>query len=223
MRSRFLLRVLLMSLAGAVPVSASPLDITDITGAWQNAVGGPLTLSDNHAEHGVDSFTFSLIGFSPDGLNFNSSYLSQELASDTTKPTRRSSSPSCHRRWSPRRSPRPCCCSDPVSPRRPPRLAGCAAGAPHAVLRRSQRQHRTETRPAGRQLARRSVRSMPRARAPAGEPDIFESCTRFRNFRHTVRRTLCRSRSRFPCHPGSRAVPFPHAGRRRTRSTFLPR
>lgn len=74
MRCRFLLRVLLMSLAGAVPVSATPLDITNVTGA----VGGPLTLSDNQAAH-----TFALIGFSPDGLNFNSSYLWQ--ASNTAK------------------------------------------------------------------------------------------------------------------------------------------
>lgn len=78
MRCRFLLRVLLMSLAGAVPVSATPLDITNVTGQWQNAVGGPLTLSDNQAAH-----TFALIGFSPDGLNFNSSYLWQ--ASNTAK------------------------------------------------------------------------------------------------------------------------------------------
>ena len=203
MRSRFLLPILLMSLAGAVPVSASPVDITDIIGQWQNAVGGPLTLSDNQAGQGVDRirwgahtgwslegsgydftpganilgvtvgtpfvlgtfthhnqtiplgteitavqyafqfqtnglpgvlgttlnffhnetpntpppncppgtigmlcadvvtmsaafvggpvtvgneiYTFTLLGFSPDGLNFNSSYLSQELASNTTK------------------------------------------------------------------------------------------------------------------------------------------
>ena len=80
MRCRFLLRVLLMSLAGAVPVSATPLDITNVTGQWQNAVGGPLTLSDNQAAD-----TFALIGFSPDGLNFNSSYLWQDLASNTAK------------------------------------------------------------------------------------------------------------------------------------------
>jgi hypothetical protein len=82
-RSRFLLHVLLMSLVGAVPVSASPFDITNTTGPWQNAVGGPITLSDNLAGHGVDIYTFSLIGFSPDRLNFNSSSLSQELANTT--------------------------------------------------------------------------------------------------------------------------------------------
>jgi hypothetical protein len=84
-RSRFMLSVLLMSLAGAVPVSASPFDITNTTGQWQNGVGGPLTLPDNQAGHGVDNDTFSLIGFSPDGLKFNSSYLSQQLASNPTK------------------------------------------------------------------------------------------------------------------------------------------
>jgi len=84
-RSRFLLSILLMSLSGAVPVSASPLDFTDITRQWQNAVGGPLTLPDYEAGHGVDIYTFALIGFSPDGLNSNSSYVSQELASNTTK------------------------------------------------------------------------------------------------------------------------------------------
>ena len=85
MRSRFVLSILLMSLARAVPVSASPLDITDITGQWQKAIGGPLTLPDNQAGHGAVIYTVALIGFSPDGLNFNSSDLSQELASHTTK------------------------------------------------------------------------------------------------------------------------------------------
>ena len=85
MRSPFLLRVLLMTLAAAVPVSASPLYITNITGQWQNAIGGPLTLSDNQAGQGIDINTFALIGFWPDRLHFNSSYLSHELASNTTK------------------------------------------------------------------------------------------------------------------------------------------
>lgn len=84
-RSRFLLPVLLMSLAVAVPVSASPFDITNSTGQWLNSVGGPLTLSDNQAGQGIDILTFSLIGFSPDGLNFNSSYLWQDLAGNTAK------------------------------------------------------------------------------------------------------------------------------------------
>ena len=260
MRSRFLLPILLMSLAGAVPVSASPLDITNIIGQWQNAVGGPLTLSDNQAGQGVDRirwgahtgwsmegsgydftpganilgvtvgtpfvlgtfthhnqtiplgteitavqyalqfqtnglpgvlgttlnffhnetpntpppncppgtigmlcadvvtmsaafvggpvtvgneiYTFTLLGFSPDGAELQ---LVVSLAG-AGKQHDEAVRASCRRSWSPRRSPRPCCCSDPVLRRRPPPLAGCAPGAPHAALRRSQRQHRIETR-----------------------------------------------------------------------------
>jgi hypothetical protein len=128
---------------------ASPLDITNILGQWQNVVGGPLTLSNNQAEQltdrirwgqdlsgqpfgsgydvlsfshnetpntpppscppgtigpycadvvtigtavlgwpitvGSEIYTFTLLGFSPDGATFNSSDVSQESGSNTTR------------------------------------------------------------------------------------------------------------------------------------------
>jgi hypothetical protein len=157
-RSQVAFTVALAVLA-ARPAFASPLHITDILGHWQNAVGGPLTLSNNQAGQltdqirwggylsdqpvgsgydftpsanilgavlsfshnetpntpppscppgtigpycadvvaigtavlgwpitvGSERYTFMLLGFSPDGMTFNSSYVSQENGSNTTR------------------------------------------------------------------------------------------------------------------------------------------
>jgi PEP-CTERM motif len=54
MRRHLVIPAFLAALVWSMPVSASPLNIIDITGHWQNAVGGPLTLLDNDAGQSTD-------------------------------------------------------------------------------------------------------------------------------------------------------------------------
>ena len=54
MRHLVLVPALLAAIVWSTPVSASPLNIIDITGSWQNASGGPLTLLDNDPGQSTD-------------------------------------------------------------------------------------------------------------------------------------------------------------------------
>lgn len=54
MRRHLLIPAFLAAAAWSTPVSASPLNITDISGGWQNAVNGPLTLLDNDPGQSTD-------------------------------------------------------------------------------------------------------------------------------------------------------------------------
>ena len=63
MRRQFLIPTLLAAVVWGTPVCASPLDITQITGQWQDAVGGPLTLLDNQSGQSLDRIRW---GAAPD-------------------------------------------------------------------------------------------------------------------------------------------------------------
>jgi PEP-CTERM motif len=63
MRRRLLIPTLLAAVVWGTPANASPLNITDITGGWQDAVGGPLTLLDNESGQSIDRIRW---GAAPD-------------------------------------------------------------------------------------------------------------------------------------------------------------
>ncbi len=71
MRRRLLIPALALAVSWASPVAASPLDITNIIGQWQNPVGGPLTLVDNQPGQSIDRIRW---GASPDFSPVGSGY-----------------------------------------------------------------------------------------------------------------------------------------------------
>jgi hypothetical protein len=72
MRRHLLIPTLLLAVVWSTPVAAGPLDITDITGSWQNAVGGPLTLVDNQSGQTVDRIRWGAAPeWDPDGSGYD--------------------------------------------------------------------------------------------------------------------------------------------------------
>ncbi|HYN09940.1 MAG TPA: THxN family PEP-CTERM protein [Vicinamibacterales bacterium] len=71
MKRRLVSFTLALTALSARPVLASPLDITNIIGQWQNAVGGPLTLSNNQTGQLTDRIRW---GEDLSGQPFGSGY-----------------------------------------------------------------------------------------------------------------------------------------------------
>ncbi|HEY7475767.1 MAG TPA: THxN family PEP-CTERM protein [Vicinamibacterales bacterium] len=71
MKRSLITLTLAFAVLAARPALASPLDITNIIGQWQNAVGGPLTLSNNQSGQLTDQIRW---GEDLSGLPFGSGY-----------------------------------------------------------------------------------------------------------------------------------------------------
>jgi hypothetical protein len=71
MHRRLLTLIFVLVALAARPAGASPLDITNIIGQWQNAVGGPLTLSNNQSGQLTDQIRW---GEDLSGMPFGSGY-----------------------------------------------------------------------------------------------------------------------------------------------------